>query len=84
MKHILITIAAMLLVIQLGFGLATCVYKVDRREHAVVFRLGKYTGAPVTEQGLPALLEPHDMVDVSFPLMPYKDGLFHFGPVMVP
>ena len=32
----------------------------------------------------PALLEPHDMVDVSFPLMPYKDGLFHLGPVVVP
>ena len=71
MKHILITIAAMLLVIQLGFGLATCFYKVDRREHAVVFRLGKYTGAPVTEQGLhfklPFGIDKHTPVEVTTP-----------------
>ena len=77
MKFILITIAAVVLVIQLVFGLATCFYKVDRCEHAVVFRLGKYTGSPVTEQGihfkLPFGIDKHTLVDVTTPYMIVSD-----------
>ncbi len=71
MKQILITIAAVLLVLLVGFGLATCFYVVDRREHAVVLRLGKYTGSPVTEQGLhfklPFGIDKHTPVEVATP-----------------
>ena len=39
-------------VLLVGFGVMTSFYKVDPREEAIVLRLGRYTGAPVTEQGL--------------------------------
>jgi len=39
-------------VLLVGFGVTTSFYKVDPREEAIVLRLGRYTGAPVTEQGL--------------------------------
>ncbi|MDP6795980.1 MAG: FtsH protease activity modulator HflK [Verrucomicrobiota bacterium] len=39
-------------VVLVGMGVMSSFYKVDPREHAIVLRLGKYTGAPVTEQGL--------------------------------
>jgi modulator of FtsH protease HflK len=39
-------------VVLVGMGLMSSVYKVDPREHAIVLRLGKFSGAPVTEQGL--------------------------------
>ena len=39
-------------VLLVGFGVMTIFYKVDPREEAIVLRLGRYTGAPVTEQGL--------------------------------
>jgi membrane protease subunit HflK len=39
-------------VVLVGWGVMSSVYKVDPREHAIVLRLGKYTGAPVTDTGL--------------------------------
>ena len=39
-------------VVLVGVGVMTCFYKVDPREEAIVQRLGKFTGQPVTEQGL--------------------------------
>jgi len=39
-------------VLLLGVGLMTSFYKVDPREQAIVLRLGKFSGEPVTEQGL--------------------------------
>ena len=60
-----------------------CVALGEEFQSALFLLLGFLPGG-ITLGAFPALLEPHDMVDVSFPLMPYKDGLFHFGPVMVP
>ncbi len=39
-------------VLLVGWGVMSSFYKVDPREHAIVLRLGKYTGAPVTDTGL--------------------------------
>ena len=39
-------------VLLVGIGVMSSFYKVDPREHAIVLRLGKYTGAPVTDTGL--------------------------------
>jgi len=39
-------------VVLVGIGVTSSFYKVDPREHAIVLRLGKFSGAPVTEQGL--------------------------------
>ena len=39
-------------VLLVGFGVMTCFYKVDPREEAIVLRLGKFSGDPVTDQGL--------------------------------
>ena len=39
-------------VVLVGIGVTSSFYKVDPREHAIVLRLGKYTGAPVTDTGL--------------------------------
>ena len=39
-------------VVLVGIGVMSSFYKVDPREHAIVLRLGKYTGAPVTDTGL--------------------------------
>ncbi|MDP7586035.1 MAG: FtsH protease activity modulator HflK [Verrucomicrobiota bacterium] len=39
-------------VVLVGWGVMSSFYKVDPREHAIVLRLGKYTGAPVTDTGL--------------------------------
>ena len=39
-------------VVLIGMGVMSSFYKVDPREHAIVLRLGKFSGAPVTEQGL--------------------------------
>ena len=39
-------------VLLVGVGVMSSFYKVDPREHAIVLRLGKYTGAPVTDTGL--------------------------------
>ena len=60
-----------------------CVALCEEFQATLFLLLGLLPGG-ITPCSFPALLEPHDMVDVSFPLMPYKDGLFHFGPVMVP
>ena len=39
-------------VLLVGIGVMSSFYKVDPRENAIVLRLGRYTGAPVTDQGL--------------------------------
>jgi len=43
-------------VLLVGIGVMSSFYKVDPREHAIVLRLGKYTGAPVTDTGLHFML----------------------------
>ena len=52
-----------------GTGVMSSFYKVDPREHAIVLRLGKYTGTPVTEQGLhfklPFGIDRHTLVEVT-------------------
>ena len=40
------------LVVLLGIGVMSSFYKVDPREQAIVLRLGKFSGQPVTDQGL--------------------------------
>ncbi len=39
-------------VLLVGFGVMSSFYKVDPREEAIVLRLGKFSGQPVTDQGL--------------------------------
>ena len=39
-------------VVLVGIGVTGSFYKVDPREEAIVLRLGKFSGSPVTEQGL--------------------------------
>jgi len=48
-NKLIVVVGVVLLV---GIGVMSSVYKVDPREHAIVLRLGKYTGAPVTDTGL--------------------------------
>ena len=45
-------IVRVVVVVLVGIGVMSSYYKVDPREHAIVLRLGKYTGAPVTDTGL--------------------------------
>ena len=49
---IIMLILGGVVVLLVGFGVMTSFYKVAPREEAIVLRLGRYTGAPVTEQGL--------------------------------
>ncbi len=39
-------------VLLVGIAVLTSFFKVDPREHAIVLRLGKYTGTTITDQGL--------------------------------
>ena len=53
----------------IAIGLYTSFFKVDPREHAIVLRFGKYTGQPITEQGLhfklPFGIDRHQIVEVT-------------------
>ncbi len=56
-------------VVLLGVAVTTSFYKVDPRENAIVLRLGKYTGAPVTDPGLhfklPFFIDRKTLVEVT-------------------
>ncbi len=56
-------------VLLVGGGVMSSFYKVDPREEAIVQRLGKFTGQPVTEQGLhfklPFGIDKHTLVEVT-------------------